>query len=143
LLASDDEETRNGASLRLAYYYPAALETAALKQLARPTYDGIAVEKLIRNKLYPAKTAKERKALVEKFVAKNGQVAKDGIRWDLFDDLDMQEADEQGRVSPKLNPRYRARECLIDVFGLPATVKSKDRPKTKPLEIAAQARFIQ
>jgi ankyrin repeat protein len=143
LLDSGSEEVRNGASLRLAYYYPKALETAALKQLARPTYNVFTVEDLVRNRLYPAKTAKERKALVDAFVAKNGKVAREGIRWQLFGDLDMQEADEEGRVSPKLNPRHKARECLIDIFGLPATVKSKDRPAKEPLAETDQARFIQ
>jgi ankyrin repeat protein len=143
LLESDSEFVRDGASVRLAYYYPAALETAVPKQLARPTYSVFPVHDLVRDRLYPAKTAKERKVLVDDFVAKNGEIARDGIRWYLFEDLDTQEADEEGRLHPKLNPRYRARECLIDVFGLPATVKSKDRPRHQPLEACAQARFIQ
>jgi ankyrin repeat protein len=143
LLDSGNEYVRNGASLRLAYYYPAALESAALKQLARPTYSVFEVEDLIRDRLYPAKTAKARKALVDEFVKRNGEIAREGIRWALFEDLDTQEADEEGRLSPKLKHRYRARECLIDVFGLPATVKSKDRPRTEPLAATTQARFIQ
>jgi ankyrin repeat protein len=142
-LDSGYEDVRNGASLRLAYYYPAALEALAPKQLGRPAYDAIAVEDLVRNRLYPAKTTKERKTLVDKFAANNGEIAREGIRWALFEDLDTQEADEEGRLSPKLNPRHRARECLVDVFGLPATVKSKDRPLVAPLETAAQARFVQ
>ncbi len=143
LLESDNEYVRNGASLRLAYYYPAALEAVALKQLAKPTYSALAVAELVRDRLYGAKTAKERKALVDDFVRQHGAVARDGVRWRLFEDLDTQEADEQGRVSPKLNPRYRARECLIDVFGLSPKVKSEDRPAVEPLEEAAQARFVQ
>jgi ankyrin repeat protein len=143
LLGSGSEEDRDGASLRLAYYYPAALELLALKYLARPAYPPFAVEELVRNRLYPAKTAKERKALVEEFVRKYGEVAREGIRWELFEDLATQEADEEGRLSPKLNPRHRARECLIDVFGLPATVKSKDRPRSEPLAETSKARFVQ
>jgi ankyrin repeat protein len=137
------EHVRNGASLRLAYYYPDALEPLALKQLRRPTYSISAVHNLIRERLYPAKTAKDRKALVDEFVAKHGEIARDGIRWWLFDDLDSQEADYEGRLFPKLDPRYWARECLIDVFGLPATVKSQDRPRAEPLSRTAQARFVQ
>ena len=143
LLDSGNEGSRNGASLRLAYYYPDALEAAALKQLARPTYSVFAVHDLIRDRLYPAKTAKERKKLVDDFVAEHGEVSRDGVRWALFQDLDTQDADEEGRVSPKLDPRYRARECLIDVFGLPPGVKSEDRPRTPPLAATDQARFIQ
>jgi ankyrin repeat protein len=142
-LDSDNEGVRNGASIRLAYYYPAALEALALKQLERPTYSVFAVEDLIRKQLYPAKTAKERKALVEAFVKKNGEIAREGIRWDLFQDLDTQEANEQGRLFPKLEKPYRARECLIELFGLPASVKSSERPDREPLSETAQARFVQ
>jgi ankyrin repeat protein len=141
-LGSDGEDERDGASLRLAYYYPQALEPLALKQLARPTYDVFAVSNLIRDHLYPAKTAKDRKALVDEFVKKHGEIARDGIIWDLFQDLDTQEADEEGRLSPKLDPKYKARECLIEVFGLAANVKSKDRPKAEPLAFTSQARFV-
>jgi len=143
LLEPENEFVRDGASVRLAYYYPTALETPALKQLARPTYSVFTVEKLIRNKLYPAKTAKERKALVDEFVGKNGEIAREGIRWALFEDLDTQEADEEGRLSPKPKLRHQARECLIDIFGMPVTVKSKDRPGSRPLAATDQARFIQ
>jgi ankyrin repeat protein len=142
-LESGNEDVRNGASLRLAYYYPTALEPLALKQLRRPTYSWSRANALIRHRLYPAKTAKDRKALVDEFVRKNGEVARDGVRWALFADLDTQEANEEGRLSPKLNPPYRARECLIDVFGLPATVKSKDRPPTEPLSDWDHTRFVQ
>jgi hypothetical protein len=45
------EHVRTGASLRLAYYYPAAFEPLALKQLARSTYDVLMVSDLIRKEL--------------------------------------------------------------------------------------------
>jgi hypothetical protein len=120
----EDGYSRDSASLRLAYYYPAALETVALKQLARPAYPVADVWTLIRERLYPAKTTKERKALVEDFVTKHGEVSRQGIKWHLFEDLSSQEADEEGQVHPKLDSRPKARECLIEAFGLPATVKS-------------------
>jgi ankyrin repeat protein len=143
LLDSDNEYARNGASIRLAYYYPEALEAAALKQLARPSYDGMKVQDLVRGLLYKATTAKERKALVDAFAAKHGEIGRDGIRWYLFDDLGSVEADEEGRLHPKMEKRYPARECLVDAFGLPAGVKSKDRPAVEPLHDASQARFVQ
>lgn len=71
------------------------------------------------------------------------RAALEGIRWNLFEDLDSLEADEEGRRSPKLDPKYKTRECLMDVFGLPANVKSQDRPKTQPLSYTTQARFVQ
>jgi ankyrin repeat protein len=143
LLDTDNEYLRNGASLRLAYYYPAALEAAALKQLARSSYSIGAVQDLVRGPLYKATTAKQRKKLVDEFVTKHGDVAREGIRSYLFDDLSTVEADEEGRLYPKLDKRYPARQCLIDVFGLPATVKSKDQPAAQPLDDATQARFVQ
>lgn len=142
-LDSDSDHVRNEGSVRLAYYFPDAFESFAIKQLARATYDGSAGFALIREKLYPAKSAKERKTLVDAFVRKHGAIARDGILWDLFDDLDTQEADEEGRLTPKLDTKYKARECLIDVFGLPESVKSTDRPRTEPLTATGQARFIQ
>src|SRR5438132_424717 len=50
-LDSDHEAVRKGASLRLAYFYPEALESLAVKQLQRPTYNAIAVQNLIRDRL--------------------------------------------------------------------------------------------
>lgn len=143
ILESGDEHLRNGSSLRFAYYYPAGLEAIALKQLARPTYDVSQVHNLVRKQLYPARAAKDRKAFVDAFVARHGKYSLEGIRWQLFEDLHLQEADEKGHLSSKLDPPYRARECLIDLFGLPAKVKSTDRPPVEPLSDTAQARFIE
>ena len=142
ILESGDGYARDSASLRLAYYYPAGLETVALKQLSRPTYPATDVWTLIQERLYPAKTAKDRKALVDEFVTKNGDISREGIKWHLFNDLRSQEADEEGRTHPKLESRPKARECLIDVFGLPAKVKSEDRPTEGPLSDGGQAEFI-
>ena len=140
-LDSNSARVRNGAAVRLAYYYPSALESLAMQQVARPTYSGFSVRHLVRFQLYSAESAEERKALVDRFVAANGAIAREVIRFWLFEDLEIQEAEEQGQ-GPKYLLRYVPRECLIDVFGLPATVKSQDRPRFKPLDSAVQARFI-
>ena len=130
----DSDRTRDGAAARLAYYYPDALEPLVLKQLARPAYDTNAVWHLFRVKLYPAKTAKERKELVDGFVKANGEIARDGIRWELSHDLEWQISDERGGVSPPQgDKRPKARECLIDVFGFTDKVTPKDGPKDRPL----------
>jgi ankyrin repeat protein len=142
-LDSDGSSIREGASVRLAYYYPDALETLALAQLKRPAYVPCMAETLIREKLYPAETAKERKAIVDEYVKKHGQVARAGIRMELFKELDTQEAVEEGRTTQKPDPPVRARECLIEVFGLPKTVKSSDLPEPMPLSTYDQARFIE
>ena len=44
-------------------------------QLAAPRYDVFEVETLIREKLYPANVAKERKAIFDAFIAKRGDVS--------------------------------------------------------------------
>jgi ankyrin repeat protein len=139
---ADSEDRRNGACLRLGYYYPEALEPLALKQLAAPLYDVFAVHGLIREKLYRIKDTRERKALLDAFVAKHGDVARQGILLCLFGDLGTQEAGEAGNVSPPWKGEYDARACLIDLFGYPRKVKSKDCPLLFPVENCEQARFL-
>ena len=131
-----------GACLRLGYYYPELLEPLALKQLAAPRYNVFEVESLIREKLYLAKDAKERRLLFDAFVAKCGDVARQGILVYLFEDLHIQEADEGGHLSPGLKEKYAARACLVELFGYPEAVKSKDQPHLLPVENCTQARFI-
>jgi ankyrin repeat protein len=143
LLDSRDEWIRNGASVRLAHYYPDALESAALKQLARPFYSVMKVNELVLGPLYAANTAKERKAIVDDFAAKHGEISRDGIRWRLFWDLKIAEDDAKGFTPPGLKYTYAARQCLIDAFGLPASVKSSAGPPVEPLSSSSQARFIE
>jgi hypothetical protein len=138
----DHENRRTGACLRLGYYYPGALEPLALKQLAEPRYDVREVGALIREKLYRIKDAKERKSIFDAFVAKHGEVARQGCLLNLFEDLDLQEADEQGRLSPPLNGRYDARACLVELYGYPKGVKSEERPFLLPTDNAMQASLI-
>ena len=141
-LQPDSEFRRAGACLRLGYYYPELLEPLALKQLAAPRYNVFEVESLIREKLYLAKDAKERRLLFDAFVAKCGDVARQGILVYLFEDLHIQEADEGGHLSPGLKEKYAARACLVELFGYPEAVKSKDQPHLLPVENCTQARFI-
>jgi ankyrin repeat protein len=138
----DFEDRRTDAALRIGYYYPQELEPLVLAQLAEPLFDGFKVEELVREKLYPANDAQERKALLAKFIAENGEQSRAGIVEYLFDDLDMQEADEQGSLSPPLKKRYKARECLIELFGRPMEVTAKDKPVLVLTDETTQARFI-
>src|SRR5262249_5471639 len=120
---------------------PDALEPLVLKQLAEPRYNVFKVQTLIREQLYPIKDSKARKALVDAFLKDRGEVWRQGIVAYLFGDLDSQEAEEEGRMGgQKLN--YDARACLIEVFGYPKEVRSKDQPEAPPLENCTQARFI-
>lgn len=138
----DYEDRRNGACLRLGFYYPDALEALVLKQLAMARYNVFSIESLLRSKLYPAKAPKERQSLLETFLANEGDAARDGIVLYLFEDLSLQEADEEGRLSPPLKGKYAARACLIELFGYPKDVKSSSRPYVNTIENCALARFI-
>ena len=123
----DHEYRRTGAATRLGYYFPDALAPLLAAELARPIYDSDAVQRHVRS-LY-ADDAATRARRFGDFVAANGPAAKDGILAALFHDLGGQEAYEQKRVSPPTaGADHRARECLIELYGYPATVKSADRP---------------
>jgi ankyrin repeat protein len=136
-LEPDSEDRRQGACLRLGYYYPDALEPVVLKQLAEPRYSAQQVQDFVRNKLYRTREAQDRKKLVEAFVAERGDVARQGMILFLFWDL---EVDEEGR--DRLEGSYAAGACLSDVFGYPKNVKSSDKPSLLPLTNGAQAGII-
>jgi ankyrin repeat protein len=140
-LAKDLASSRigTGAAIRLGYYYPEEFEPLVLKQLTRPTYDYRAVEDFILKQLYPAKTANERKELVEAFVKKHGDVARDAIRWNLFHDL-PELGDDYLHLSD--GSEAKARECLVQAFGYPDRVTRKDRPDEEPVAEGAQADLV-
>ena len=138
----DHEERLIGAYQRLAFYYPECVESLVLKRLAEPCYDVFKTSEFVREKLYRGKDAGDRKKLLEAFVAEHGEVARQGILLELFDDLDSQEATEEHRRSPPLDAKYDARACLIDLYGYPKDVRSKSRPLLLPPEHCVQARFI-
>lgn len=142
-LEPDSEYRRTGACVRLGYYYPDAIEPLALKQLAEPRYNVFKVQTLVREKLYRARDAGDRKNLLDEFVAKYGEVARQGILLYIWGDFELQEAAEEGRCDDiSLKTKYPARACLMELFGYSAEVKSKDRPKVFPIENCTQARFI-
>ncbi len=142
LLEADDIFRRSGACLRLGYYYPAELEALVVRELAKPRYDFWEVYKLIHEKLYRANRSTERKALFDAFVAVHGDVARQGILVQLFDDLSVQEADEEGRWSEHMREKYRARTCLVELYAYSANVKSDKRPRILPLDDGSQAKLI-
>jgi hypothetical protein len=139
----DSEYRRIGAYLRLAYYYPEAVEPLVLKQLAEPRYDFGEVHGFIYEKLYRTKDAAERKALFDALIAKRGEVTRQAILLHLFRDLPTQESDEQGGLFPPLKEKYDARACLVELYGYPQEVKSKDRPPLFPVSDLTQASFIE
>jgi ankyrin repeat protein len=140
---ADSESRREGACLRLGFYYRDALEPLALRQLAQPRYEIADVDRLIREHLYRAGDPKDRKTKFDHFISKHNEVARQGVLKELFDDLDLQEHGERGEVSPPIKPgEYLARECLIELFAYPKALKSTDRPFLLPLSDSAQARYI-
>jgi hypothetical protein len=125
----DGEGRREGAALRLAFYYPEALEQRAIELLGRPTFDVFEVERFARQTLYAEPSARRRRELFDGFVRERGPAARAGLLLQLYDDLAYLEADEEHRVSPPLTAfRTQPREILVDVYGLPSGVRSVPRP---------------
>jgi hypothetical protein len=124
----DHESRREGAALRLAYYYPEALEQPAVELLARPTFDVFAVDRFVRETLYRESDRARRRELFERFVREQGPAGRAGLLEQLFRDLETLEADEEHRLSPPLTAfRTQPRESLVDFYGLPADVRAKSR----------------
>lgn len=139
----DQEQRRIGAYLRLAFYYPDAVEPLVLAELARPTYDGFVVEAFCRDTLYKTAAADERKRLYDEFIGKHGPHYAPAVMDYLFQDLDTLEAHEERRISPPLT-RFstQPRELLIQLFDKPAGVKSTDCPRLEIPSDSERARLI-
>lgn len=121
----DHADRRKGALVRLAYYAPDDVKPLLDAELARPTYDPIAISGFVRD-LY-RKSPADRARAFALFVT--GPATRDGVEQSLFGDLDTQEAWEQKRINPATTGAdYRARECLVAFFGRPPTVKATDKP---------------
>lgn len=145
-LANPDSEYRRiGAAKRLAYFYPEALEEPALKLLARPTYDASDVWQFVRKKLYAAKNPKDRKVLLDGYLSGKTGPYREGVLVQLFEDLESLEANEEGRRSPPLKEfSDQPRVCLVELFGKPKDVKSKDVPANPDLLTnTGKGRFIE
>jgi hypothetical protein len=126
----DHADRQIGAIQRLRYYFSAASEPLLAAALARPVFDDDLVRAHARH-LYGMASA-DRAIAQRDFIGAHGLAAEDGVRQALFADLAAQEAYEQKRVSPaNTGADVRARECLIELYGLPAAVKSDDRPYPK------------
>lgn len=141
-LAPDFEERRNGACGRLAFYYPESLEPLVLKQLAVPTYDVFKINDFVRDELYLNKSRDKRRAMFNEFIRTNGPAFADGVLLQLFDDLDIQEAEEQHRLSGRLKGKYDARSLLVQLYGFPNSVSSTNKPYITNWASGDMARFI-
>ena len=128
LAKPDSSFRRNGAIMRLAFYYPDEAEPLILKQLRVPTFDVFAADNFVREKLYKAKNERARKVLLDSYVAAHGAAAKDAVVLHLFDDLRTQTSDDEHRMQPPLDKKCDARNLLDQLFNYPLWVSPKDRP---------------
>jgi hypothetical protein len=142
LAEPDSESRRQGAVMRIAYYYPADLDAVVLPQLNVPTYDFRQTYDFVQKTLYPTKSPQKRKALFDAAIQKYGPAERDGVLWVLFHDLDMQIANEQHNLHPPLNERYDARNVLIQLYGYTPAVKPADAPFASTWSAPARADFI-
>lgn len=125
----DYEGRRIGAYLRLAFYYPDALEPLVLGELAKPTFDVFAVEKFCRQTLYKVADAGERRKEFDRFVEGHGAAFSAGIREQLFNDL------EHGHGTVP-------RDLLVQLYGIPDKVTEADRPVREFQSQAELSRLI-
>jgi ankyrin repeat protein len=143
----DVEERRDGACLRLGYYFPEMLEPLVLKQLAQPRIDDSEVNTLVQDSLYKAADGAARKKVFDAFIAKHGEVGHAAMLAILLSDLgDLEQKEEELEVSsdkpaPPKKP-FHPRECLIELFQLPAKVKSADCRRPTYLTDDSLAKFI-
>jgi ankyrin repeat protein len=127
-----DLHSRSGAFLRLAYYYPEALEEPALQFLTRSWHAYQEAFEFVRGTLYKTADPRKRRELFDAYVRERGPAGRDGIREVLFSDLDSLEANEQKRLFPPLKDfGEEPRRFLIELFEAPPGVKAKDKPDSE------------
>lgn len=133
----DRMDRRCGAYLRLAFYYPDAVEAVVVEVLSQPFFDSTIVEEFCYGTLYKCPEPIERQRLYDEFIQKHGSVFTAGVEAQLFSDL---EAIEKGRVEPPLaESSTQLRELLVQLFKWPATVQAKDCPV---LQVASRSERI-
>src|SRR5207244_1725467 len=70
--------------------------------------------------LYRTSDMAECRDLLGQFVKKHGEAAREGVMLSLFRDLDLLEANEEGRLHPPLKDfKDQPRKLLIGLFGNP------------------------
>jgi hypothetical protein len=129
--------------MRIAFYYPEMLDELVVKQLQVPTFNVFTVDAFARKVLYPVSSLSKQKQLFDEHVTKYGKPGRDGLLLHVFNDLDNQIADEEGRMHPPANPRLDARIVLIELFGYKQGVKPQDVPYVDSWAETELARFIE
>jgi hypothetical protein len=138
--AEPDHEWRGiGAIVRLGYYFPAAAKPLLDAELAKPVYDDDQVRAHVRSLYVSTNRTRDLRA----FVATHGEPARDGALRMLFEDLSTQIAYEEKRVTPATTGGdVRARECLVELFGYPKTVREADKPYPKYSSMYERERLV-
>jgi hypothetical protein len=144
-LTPDHDSRRIGACLRLAYYYPDALEPLVLEFLNQQPASPDAAREFVRQKLYAAPDSKQARALFDDHVSRHGPAARDAVLLWLLDDLHDLEAEEEGRLRPPLREfGDKPRALLGQLFDRPKDVRSDDRPSfVETMTDADKARLIE
>lgn len=138
----DHEYRLNGAATRLAFYYPEIFDDLAVRQLAVPVYDVFVASDFVRKVLYPLKSVEKRREKLRAHVKERGEAARDGILLQLFDDLEIQIADEEGRLHPPLKKKYDARNVLTALFDYSPPFSPPGRPFVATWAGSERVRFI-
>jgi hypothetical protein len=140
----DYEGRRVGAYLRLAYYYPDAVESLLIEELAKPTFDVFIISEFCRETLYKTDDKAQRREKYDDFIRQHGEHFAAGVMDQLFGDLYFLEAHERGALSPPLTDyATQPRELLIQLFDQPADVKSEARPILTVADESERARLIE
>ncbi len=134
---------RDGAVVRLAFYYPEVLDDLVIRQLTVPTYDVFVAETFVRKVLYPIKSAGKRREKLQAHVLEHGEAARDGILLQLFEDLDTQIADEEGRHVPPLKFKYDARNVLDVLFNYSPPFTPSAKPFVTSWSAQERVNFIE
>jgi hypothetical protein len=134
-----------GAAERLAFYYPRYLEPLALALLAQPTYPYGTVYDFVHKQLYKTSDMARCRELLEELVKKHGEAAREGVMLELFRELRLLEANEEGRLHPPLKDfKDQPRKLLIGLFGKDKKVRSSDCPRyPEALADTDKAHFIE
>ena len=139
---ADRAALREGAYLRLAFYYPDALDRVVPAELLRPVFDHYAVDTFFRESLGKEADSGARRVRIEEFANRHGPAFMDGLVHRLFDDLEKQEAWERDELREFLQFPFRAREVLVGELGFPANVRSADRPRRRFASSEERGRLI-
>ena len=114
-----DISPQAGAFLRLAWYFPDALEAPALQFLARPSYSLFDAREFVHTKLYTETDGRKRRALFDAYLKQYGEAAHEGLREILYYDLWEVELVEKAINRAQPNSARSRGNCSLNWTGRP------------------------